>query len=158
MNEDFKAAKRSLQSIQEQLKELKAEEREAKIEFLKTIPLGEEFMDFEGNKFLFIGFQIKPEPVALAEWPGGVSAEELDCIKENFLTWEDFDATGNKRWSFEVSPCQKCGKVIPSEMQICSKCEREDEETYPCPVCKREIPATEPFCRDCMNDVKSKAA
>ncbi len=156
MNEDFKAAKRTLMSIQRQIEELKRDEREAKIEFLKALELGGEYMDSEGEKFLFVGFQVKPDPVALVEWPGGVSAEELDYIKENFLTREDF-ATGNKRWSFEVSPCQKCGKVIPSEMQLCSECERE-EGTYPCPICKKDIPATEPFCKDCMKDTEAKKA
>jgi hypothetical protein len=125
---DFRRAKRSLQSIQEQIAELKEEEREAKIEFLKSIELGEEYMDIEGNKFLFVGFQVRPEPMALVEWSGGVNTMKLDCIKENFLTWQDFDGKEDREArSFKVSPCNKCGEMIPSEMLICSKCQEEED-------------------------------
>ncbi len=158
MNEDFKSAKRTLQSIQEQIAELERDEREAKIEFLKSLKLGEEYMDYEGDKFLFVGFQIRPHPIALVECPGGIRTMQLDCIKERFLTEEELDREAR---SFKVSPCQKCEKMIPSEMTICSKClglGKEEEDTYPCPICKREIPGTEPFCKDCSLDTEAKKA
>ena len=154
MNEDFKAAKRTLQSIQDQITELERDEREAKIEFLKALELGEDYMDFEGDKFVFIGFQIRPHPIALVECPGGIRTMQLDCIKERFLTEEELDREAR---SFKVSPCQKCGEMIPSEMAVCSKCQ-EKEDTYPCPICKKDIEATEPFCKDCEKDFEAKKA
>lgn len=148
--ERLQNAKQKLMEIQKEIENFLKKEREAKIEFLKALELGEEYMNWEGDKFLFVGFQIRPDPVALVEWPGGICTMQLDCIKERFLTEEELDREAR---SFKVSPCNKCGGMIPSEMQICSKCqEKEEKDTYPCPICKKEIPGTEPFCQDCSKD------
>src|SRR5574343_1139149 len=131
---NFKEAKEKLIKIQEQISDLERKETQAKIDFLKTVPLGEEFYNSDGDKYTFVGFQVRPAPVALAEWPGGVHPLELKYMDEIFLTMEDFDPSNY------------------IELAVDNK--ENAEDTYPCPVCKRDIPATEPFCKDCSNDIK----
>lgn len=135
---DFKEAKEKLIKIQEQISDLERKETQAKIDFLKTVPLGEEFYNSDGDKYTFVGFQTRPEPVALAEWPGGVHPLELKYMDEIFLTMEDFNPSNYR------------------ELAVDNK--ENTEDTYPCIGCGVEIPATEPYCKDCDKDFEAKKA
>lgn len=138
---EFKEAKAELAKIQQQINDLKIQEKKAKKKFLKTLPMEEDFFDVEGDMFQVVGIQFHPEPIALVEYNGTITHQDLHWIEEQFKTQNN---------------CKECFSEIPEDKELCLSCKEED--TYPCVGCGVEIPATEPYCSDCSKKMERALA